>query len=43
MSKELSALNYNTSSFEDGAEFIDPAHLYSYDLDVFGHIPFFSI
>ena len=34
--QELSALNYDTSSFEDGAEFIDPAHLYSYDLDVFG-------
>lgn len=34
--QELAALNYDTSSFEDGAEFIDPAHLYSYDLDVFG-------
>mgnify|MGYP000975871416 FL=1 len=34
--QELSALNYDTSSFEDGAEFINPAHLYSYDLDVFG-------
>ena len=34
--QELSALNYDTSSFEDGAEFIDPAHLYSYDLVVFG-------
>lgn len=36
MSKNFPALNYDTSSFEDGAEFIDPAHLYSYDLDVFG-------
>ncbi len=34
--QELAALNYNTSSFEDGAEFVDPAHLYSFDLDVFG-------
>ena len=34
--QELSALNYDISSFEDGAEFINPAHLYSYDLDVFG-------
>ncbi|MEQ3234237.1 MutS family DNA mismatch repair protein [Bacteroides cellulosilyticus] len=34
--QELSALNYDTSSFEDGTEFINPAHLYSYDLDVFG-------
>ena len=33
--QELAALNYNTSSFEDGAEFVDPAHLYSFDLDVF--------
>lgn len=34
--QELAALNYDTSTFEDGAEFIDPAHLYSFDLDVFG-------
>ena len=34
--QELAALNYNTSSFEDGAEFVAPAHLYSFDLDVFG-------
>lgn len=33
-----------TSSFEDGAEFIDPAHLYSYDLiRLLVHILFFSI
>ncbi|WP_303209227.1 MutS family DNA mismatch repair protein [Bacteroides oleiciplenus] len=34
--QELAALNYDTASFEDGAEFVDPAHLYSFDLDVFG-------
>jgi len=34
--QELAALNYDTSAFEDGKEFMDPAHLYSYDLDVFG-------
>jgi DNA mismatch repair ATPase MutS len=34
--QELSAINYDTSAFDSGEEFIDPAHLYSYDLDVFG-------
>lgn len=34
--QELAALNYDTSAFDDGEEFIDPAHLYTYDLDVFG-------
>lgn len=34
--QELAALNYDTSAFEDGKEFTDPAHLYSYDLDIFG-------
>lgn len=34
--QELAALNYDTSCFEDGEEFVDPAHLYTYDLDVFG-------
>ena len=34
--QELSALNYDTSTFDDGEEFIDPSHLYSFDLDVFG-------
>ena len=34
--QELAALNYDISSFEDGAEFINSSHLYTYDLDVFG-------
>lgn len=34
--QELAALNYDISSFDDGKEFEDPAHLYTYDLDVFG-------
>ena len=34
--QELAALDYDTSAFDAGEEFIDPAHLYSYDLDVFG-------
>lgn len=34
--QELRALDYDTSSFDNGEEFIDPAHLYTYDLDVFG-------
>ncbi len=34
--QELAALNYDTSCFDGGKEFIDPTHLYAYDLDVFG-------
>ncbi|WP_321519336.1 hypothetical protein [uncultured Bacteroides sp.] len=34
--QELSAHDYDTSAFDGGEEYIDPAHLYSYDLDVFG-------
>ena len=34
--QELAALNYDTSAFDGGKEFIDPTHLYTYDLDVFG-------
>lgn len=34
--QELSALNYDSSAFDDGEEFIDPTHLYTFDLDVFG-------
>lgn len=34
--QELAALDYDTSAFDAGEEFIDPSHLYSYDLDVFG-------
>lgn len=34
--QELKALNYDYTSFGDGTEFIDPSHLYTFDLDVFG-------
>ena len=34
--QELAALDYDFSAFDDGSEFIDPAHLYTFDLDVFG-------
>ena len=34
--QELAALNLDTSAFDDGAEYIDPAHLYAFDLDVYG-------
>lgn len=34
--QELAALEHDTSSFDDGSEFADPAHPYADDLDVFG-------
>lgn len=34
--QELATLDYDTSAFDDGKAYIDPAHPYSYDLDVFG-------
>ena len=34
--QEVAALDYDTSAFDDGAEFTDPSHLYTFDLDVFG-------
>ena len=34
--QELAALDYDFSAFDDGAEYIDPAHLYAFDLDVYG-------
>ena len=40
--QELAALDYDTSSFDDGEAYIDPTHLYTYDLDVFGPHPFSS-
>ncbi len=33
---ELAALNGNYSAFDDGSEFTDPSHPYSFDLDIFG-------
>ena len=34
--QELAALDLDTSAFDDGKEYIDPAHLYAFDLDVYG-------
>ncbi len=34
--RELKALKNDYSEFEEGKEFIQPDHLYSYDLDLFG-------
>lgn len=34
--QELQCLDGDISSFEDGKEFINPEHLYTYDLDIFG-------
>ena len=31
--QELAALDYDTSAFDDGKEFTDAAHLYTFDLD----------
>ncbi len=33
---ELKALNHNYNAFPDGKDYSDPAHPYSYDLDLFG-------
>ncbi len=33
---ELSAINGRYSTFENGSEFTDPAHIYATDLDIFG-------
>ena len=33
---ELSVIDYDSSNFDGGGEYIDPSHLYSYDLDLFG-------
>lgn len=39
---ELSALNHQTEEFRSGSEFIDPDHLFSSDLDLFGDGSFFQ-
>lgn len=40
--QELQAMNYDFSAFDDGREFADPAHLYTFDLDVFGRNSLFQ-
>ncbi len=39
---ELSALRYDYSCFDNGKEYIDPGHLYTFDLDVFGDASLFQ-
>lgn len=34
--QELRAMQYDFSDFDDGKEFVNPSHLYTLDLDVFG-------
>lgn len=34
--QELCAIQYDFSNFDGGKEYIDPSHLYTFDLDVFG-------
>ncbi|KAA6329839.1 DNA mismatch repair protein MutS [termite gut metagenome] len=34
--QELKAIDYDTSGFDGGDEFINPVHPYAYDLDIFG-------
>lgn len=41
-SDELSALADNYEPFEDGKEFTNPAHRYSFDLDLFGRHSLFQ-
>lgn len=40
--QELQALNYNITAFDGGNEYVDPTHLYTYDLDVFGEHSLFQ-
>lgn len=40
--QEIRALQYDFSDFENGEEFIDPTHLYTYDLDIFGNRSLFQ-
>lgn len=40
--EELQALSGNYSSFEDGKEYVNPEHPYSFDLDIFGRRSLFQ-
>lgn len=39
---EIAAINYDFSCFDCGEEYVNPAHLYSYDLDLFGKSSLFQ-
>ena len=36
LKKELKGMHHDFSDFNEGKEFIDPAHAYTFDLDIFG-------
>lgn len=40
--QELRAMQYDFSDFDGGKEYIDPSHLYTFDLDVFGEHSLFQ-
>lgn len=40
--QELRALQYDFSDFDNGKEYIDPSHLYTFDLDIFGEHSLFQ-
>ncbi|WP_294627849.1 MutS family DNA mismatch repair protein [uncultured Bacteroides sp.] len=40
--QELKALRYDFSDFDGGNEYADPAHLYTFDLDIFGEQSLFQ-
>ncbi|MEL7533836.1 MAG: hypothetical protein AAFN10_21155 [Bacteroidota bacterium] len=40
--QELEALAFNFSTFDEGKDFIDPQHAYSYDLDIVGRASLFQ-
>ena len=42
LSKELKGLNNDFSEFDEGKEFADAGHLYSFDLDIFGRKSLFQ-
>jgi len=39
---EIAALNGNYFSLDEGKDFLDPSHFYSYDIDLFGRGSFFQ-
>ena len=41
--EELAGLEGDYSSFDEGREFVDPEHLYSFDLDLFGKHSLFQV
>ena len=40
--QELCAIQYDFSNFDGGKEYIDPSHLYTFDLDIFGEHSLFQ-